>query len=160
MPRRNQTKRRKKSMKFVDWPGAVFYNFFRFRKRSNVSARLFQCSLLNGGIFLLSILLFEYALIPLLESVMTYFLGQSPMWKFIQPTLSWIFSFIWVLPLFVLSKIINTFWFQDIADACYEFRKGRPTLIPSISKLLADVVFSLIVQSLFLFQVSWKKFFW
>lgn len=38
------------------------------------------------------------------------------------------------------------------ADAAYECRKGRPTLIPSISKLLADVVFSLIVQSLFLGQ--------
>jgi len=80
------------------------------------------------------------------------------MWKFIQPTLSWIFSFIWVLPLFVLSKIINTFWFQDIADVCYEFRKGRPTLIPSMSKLLADVVFSLIVQSLFLFQAMSMNF--
>jgi len=79
-------------------------------------------------------------------------MGQSSVWSFIQTTLSWIFSCIWTCPLFVLSKIINTFWFQDIADLAYEFRKGRPTLIPSISKLLADIVFSLIVQSLFLFQ--------
>lgn len=84
-------------------------------------------------------------------------MGQSSIWNFIQTTLSWIFSFIWIVPLFILSKIINTFWFQDIADAAYEFRKGRPTLIPSISKLLADIVFSLIVQSLFLFQVSFFK---
>ena len=106
------------------------------------------------GIFLLSILFFDYVLVPVLKQLITYFMGQSSVWNFIQTTLSWIFSFIWIVPLFVLSKIINTFWFQDIADAAYEFRKGRPTLIPSISKLLADVVFSLIVQSLFLFQVS------
>lgn len=125
------------------------------RRKSNVSARVLQCSLLNGGIFLLSILLFDYVLIPFLGSIITYCLGQSAMlWATTKASLSFIFSFIWVVPLFVLSKIINTFWFQDIADAAYYFRKGRPTLIPSLSKLLADVVFSLIVQSLFLFQVS------
>lgn len=127
--------------------------FHRLNK-SNVSTRVFQCCALNGGIFLLSILFFDYVLVPFLHGAITYFMGQSSVWNLIQTTLSWIFSFIWVLPLFVLSKIINTFWFQDIADSAYEFRKGRPTLIPSLSKLLADVVFSLIVQSLFLFQVS------
>lgn len=116
--------------------------------------RVFQCCALNGGIFLCSLLLFDYILLPVLKNIITYFMGQSPIWNLIQITLSWIFSFIWVIPLFVLSKVINTFWFQDIADACHEFRKGKPTLIPSISKLLADIVFSLIVQSLFLFQVS------
>ncbi|CRK95624.1 CLUMA_CG009082, isoform A [Clunio marinus] len=121
-------------------------------KKSNVSTRVFQCCILNGGIFLLSLLFFDYMLLPALKTIITYFLGHSQVWDFIQMTLSWIFSFIWIVPLFVLSKIINTFWFQDIADAAYEFRKGRPTLIPSLSKLLADVVFSLIVQSLFLFQ--------
>lgn len=125
-----------------------------FRNKSNVTVRLFQCCALNGGIFLLSILFFDYILMAYLKNIITYFMGQSTIWNFIQTTLSWIFSFIWIVPLFVLSKIINTFWFQDIADAAYEFRKGRPTLIPSLSKLLADVVFSLIVQSLFLFQVS------
>jgi etoposide-induced 2.4 mRNA len=110
--------------------------------------------MLNGGVFLMSIIFFEHLLIPVLQHLITLMLGQSPVWSFIRTTLSWIFSFIWVVPLFVLSKVINTFWFQDIADIAYEFRKGKPTLIPSISKLLADVVFSLIVQSLFLFQVS------
>lgn len=128
--------------------------FHRCSKKSNVSSRVFQCSLLNGGIFLCSILLFDYGLIPVVKLLMDLMFGQSSFWSFIQMTLSWIFSFIWVLPLFVLSRIINTFWFQDIADAAYEFRKGQKTLIPSISKLLADVIFSLIVQSLFLFQVS------
>jgi 1,4-dihydroxy-2-naphthoate octaprenyltransferase len=118
---------------------------------------VFQCSALNGGIFLFSILLFDYGLMPLLQYIVQYFMGQSTIWGFIHTTISFIFSFIWIVPLFVLSKIINTFWFQDIADAAYTFRKGRPTLIPSLSKLLADVVFSLLVQSLFLFQVSFNS---
>lgn len=41
---------------------------------------------------------------------------------------------------------------QDIADSAYKFRKGRPQLIPSISKLIADTLFSLLVQALFLVQ--------
>lgn len=48
---------------------------------------------------------------------------------------------------------LTYFKFQDIADSAYKFRKGRPTLIPSISKLIADILFSLLVQALFLFQV-------
>lgn len=127
--------------------------WFDFRK-TKVSTRVLQCGALNGGIFLFSILLFENVLLPAMKIVIMYLMaGQSPVWNWIQTTLSIIFGSIWVIPLFFLSKIINTFWFQDIADAAFELRKGRPTLIPSWSKLLADVVFSLIVQSLFLFQV-------
>jgi hypothetical protein len=70
---------------------------------------------LNGGVFLLSLLFFDFVLIPALRNVIIYFMGESPLWNLIQTTLSWIFSFIWVVPLFVLSKVINTFWFQDIA---------------------------------------------
>lgn len=127
-----------------------------FRKQKpKVRTRVFQCGLLNGGIFLLSILLFDYALLPALEFGIRYLMaGQSPVWSLIQTTLSIIFGSIWVIPLFFLSKVINTFWFQDIADAAYKYRKGQPATFSSLSKLLADVVFSLIVQSLFLFQVS------
>lgn len=113
--------------------------------------------MLNGGIFLLSILFFDYLLLPTLKYVITYFVGSSSVWHYVQFTLSRTFDVMWVLPLFVLSKIINTIFFQDIADAAYEFRKGRPTLIPSISMLIADVLFSLLVQALFLFQVCYRN---
>lgn len=128
-------------------------NFYSFRKKSNVAFRVMQCCLLNGGLFLLSIIFFNNILLPVLEMLITRFTDET-IWNYIQFTLSWIFSCIWIVPLFILSKIFNFFWFQDIADASYEFRRGKPTLIPSISLLLADVMFSLIVQSLFIFQVS------
>lgn len=131
---------------------------FCSRKTNSVGARVFQCSLLNGGIFLLSILFFDYALIPALKMLMVLLLGDSPTWGWIQMTLSWIFSTFWILPLFLLSKIINTFFWQDIADQIFEFRKGKPSLIPSISKLLADVIFSLLVQTLFLLQTMALNF--
>lgn len=120
-------------------------------KKSNVAFRVFQCCALNGGLFLLSILFFYNLLLPFLQIVITHF-TDAGIWTYINSILSWIFSCIWVVPLFLLSKIFNFFWFQDIADATYEFRRGKRTLIPSISLLLADVVFSLIIQTLFILQ--------
>lgn len=117
--RKSQTKKKRKRM-CLGWPQymnirSTYAWTFTFRKKSNVITKVFQCCALNGGIFLLSLLFFDFILIPSLRNIITYFMGESPLWNFIQTTLSWIFSFIWVVPLFVLSKIINTFWFQDIA---------------------------------------------
>lgn len=50
------------------------------------------------------------------------------------------------------SYPVHSVSMQDIADSAYNFRKGRPQLIPSFSKLVADVLFSLVVQVLFLVQ--------
>jgi etoposide-induced 2.4 mRNA len=42
---------------------------------------------------------------------------------------------------------------QDIADSAYRYSRGRPQLLSSVSKLIADTLFSVLVQALFLVQV-------
>lgn len=42
---------------------------------------------------------------------------------------------------------------QDIADAAYRKKRGRPQL-PSLGKAVADILFSLLLQGLFLLQVN------
>jgi len=42
---------------------------------------------------------------------------------------------------------------QDIADAAYRKRRGRPQL-PGLGKVIADILFSLLLQGLFLIQVE------
>lgn len=131
------------------------YFFFR---EPNVSKRVFQCCALNGGMFFLSIAFFNYMLMHGIRHILDFFYGNpensAPIWRYIEPTLTVIFSLLWIMPLFLLSRIVNSLWFQDIADSAYKIRKGRPQLFPSISKLIADVLMSLLVQCLFLAQ-SW-----
>lgn len=97
-------------------------------------------------------MIFEYGLLPGLKLLLST-LGNSSIWGWVQPILSLLFGMIWVLPLLLLSKVVNGLWFQDIADSAYKFRKGRPQLIPSFSRLIADILFNLLVQFLFLIQV-------
>ncbi|XP_050077810.1 etoposide-induced protein 2.4 homolog [Anopheles maculipalpis] len=131
-------------------------------EESKVLKRVLQCSLLNGGIFMLSILFFEYAVLPGLHLFLWYLFRNSTtmttVWGWMQPSLSLLFNSFWVAPLFLLSKIVNSLWFQDIADSAYKFRKGRPQLIASISKLIADTLISLLIQILFLLQSTLVKY--
>ena len=90
------------------------------------------------------------------------------MWGYTEPVLSVAFSTLWVLPFFLLSKIVNAIWFQDIADLAFRYwhtnhqitmiilyfrsSQGRPLVSLSISVMIADTVFSIVVEIIFLLQ--------
>jgi len=123
-------------------------------KDQKMLQRIIQCCTLNGGIFCLSIVIFEYVLLPVLDSIMPLGFGNfnEDIWLWTRSFLSWTFGAVWVLPIFLLSKIINSLWFQDIADIAYKQKKGDPQQLTRISKVIADFSFSLVVQFLFLIQ--------
>ncbi|PSN50171.1 Etoposide-induced protein 2.4 [Blattella germanica] len=118
--------------------------------------RTLQCCALNGGVFWLSLIIFDSGLLPFLKYLLTFVFGQSNtgqnVWFWMHFFLSWTFGAFWVLPLFLLSRIVNSLWFQDIADSAYRYSRGRPQLLSSVSKLIADTLFSILVQALFLVQ--------
>lgn len=64
------------------------------------------------------------------------------------------FDSLWVLPLFLLSRLVNALWFQDIGNLAYKYSIGRPKPIPSLSTFIADNLFSFIIQALFLVQAT------
>lgn len=126
-------------------------------QESKVLTRVLQSCALNGGIFWCSILIFEYALLPGVKYLVSVIFGHDPgvahnVWEWMQPFLYMTFRMIWVLPLFLLSKLVNCLWFQDIADSAYRHRRGPPQFMSSVSKIIADSLFSLLVQALFLVQ--------
>ncbi|OQR76420.1 etoposide-induced protein 2.4-like [Tropilaelaps mercedesae] len=121
--------------------------------RPKLFQRLIQCILLNGGVFLFSLLFFHYALLPGLQySLSTLFRSHSQtIWVWLRPLLSYTFGLFWVMPVFVLSRIVNCFWFQDIADQAFRLLGLKPA--HSLFKnLLGDLLFSSIVQLIFLIQ--------
>uniref|UniRef100_A0A6M2DK79 Putative p53-mediated apoptosis protein n=1 Tax=Xenopsylla cheopis TaxID=163159 RepID=A0A6M2DK79_XENCH len=133
-------------------------------EESKVMTRIIQCCALNGGVFWTSIFIFEYILLPGLKLFLSFLLGHDKgtahdIWYWMEPFLSLTFRMFWVVPLFLLSKIVNSLWFQDIADSAFRYSRGRPQFISSISKLIADTLFSLLVQVLFLLQAMLMQWF-
>lgn len=132
------------------------HSIFIFRQKKIAKKVLKSCAL-NGGFTWMSIILFERILLPTLKFILTLCYGDKSqdlhmIWGWLQSILSIIFGMMWVLPIFLLSKIVSSLWFADIANEAYKVRKGKPNLIPSISKLVADFLFNLVVQALFLIQ--------
>lgn len=124
---------------------------------STVLKRTIECCVLNGMVFWVSITIFESGLLPFIKYLLTIIFGHSPgmaatVWSWTQPFLSFTFETVWVLPFFLLSRIVSSFWFQDIADSAYRYRQGKPSNPPNWAKLVADYLFSLLVATLFLGQ--------
>ncbi|KPM10638.1 etoposide-induced protein 2.4-like protein [Sarcoptes scabiei] len=124
----------------------------------NVLKRIRQCCLL-GGLLMFSMIVFNYTL-KLLNLVVFLIFGShethGKTWLWLESILSTLFSALWVLPLIILCRILTALWFQDIADTSF---KGRPQSFKSTSKLIADILFSLLIQLLFLIQANLFYFF-
>ena len=104
-------------------------------------------------------MLFIYGLMPSLKYLVHFLSSPSFVWSWLEPMLTVTFGALWVLPFFFLSRVVNAIWFQDIASACLP-ESQRGFSIQKIVKVIVDTIFSLLIQSLFLVQVSFfSKFF-
>jgi hypothetical protein len=113
--------------------------------------RLGESCLLNGLFLLLCILVFNYILMPFLNWTVYKILNENSynrMNNFLNSFLYYLFSFVWIMPVFLLSKLFNVLSYQDIGDAAYFNNYGKPKLYEktSISDLIADSIFSCILQ--------------
>jgi etoposide-induced 2.4 mRNA len=88
---------------------------------------------------------------------------ESHLLHWLATFLHYLFTGLWVLPVFWISKPINVIWFQDIASAALnESQKLKKTksqqssssqsVSQSISRFIADLLFSILLQLLFLLQ--------
>ncbi|XP_019870692.1 etoposide-induced protein 2.4 homolog [Aethina tumida] len=113
------------------------------REDKNENSLLFRatkCGVLNGLLFLSSVLFFEYAI----WALFSYSYASVP---------RILVNVVYNVPLYIICKVINIVWFQDIADEAYTHLKGRPKQI-KFSTLIADSLFSVVIQTLFLVQAS------
>ena len=82
------------------------------------------------------------------------FLSFQAIWSRFELMLGIIFNVLWLLPLFLVSKIVCGLWFGDVAEACYFTTYGKPVSPERLSAFVADLIFSLVVQIVFLIQCS------
>ncbi len=132
-----------------------------FDREPRLLNRVFQCCTLNGLVFGLSIIIFNHVLLPFLQTILVtisdLILGTRDVesnWYVTRLILKTTFDSLWVLPLFLLSRLVNALWFQDIGNLAYKYSIGRPKPIPSLSTFIADNLFSFIIQALFLVQAT------
>lgn len=129
--------------------------------------RLFESCILNGVFLLSCMLAFSFILMPILNYV--YYTILSPekhdlINTYLNPVLQLVFSFVWILPVFLLSKIFNLLWHQEIADIAFlqkydnEKIKKYQSEKPQIAQALADTIFSCTMELIFLIQSSFLNF--
>ena len=65
-----------------------------------------------------------------------------------------IFSSLWVLPLYIICKLINIVWFSDISNSIYRALYGKTRPFPSLSVAFADLIYSLTFEIVFFIQAQ------
>lgn len=122
----------------------------------SVYQRLAECCCFNIGVFGSSIVIFNWLLLPYMYELMKFVFGHEGrvvrIWSWLNPILLYTFGAFWVLPLFVLSRFVNAFWFQDIAECTFRTGRSSHSTSKSVSFFIADTLFSLMIQALFLIQ--------
>lgn len=108
--------------------GIFFYSHFSSKR---LQSRMLQSCLVNGGIFLGSIIIFEIGLMFLPQPVM------KNGWL-----LSSLFYWLWVYPIFVVSLFINNRAYRDIGHDAYmiflgSIRKERGSMSQSVFSPIA-----------------------
>jgi len=124
-----------------------------------VRSKLVQCLLLNGLIFLGSIVVFHWMLAPILSRVIGLILptrsGVNDIQEVISVWISWVYYSLWIAPLYIVTFILNTIWYRDIAiDSVEFFSKNVPATKPTpmatpISTSLPFQIADILLRSLF-----------
>jgi etoposide-induced 2.4 mRNA len=124
-----------------------------------VKSNLALLCLFNGGILLCGMLCFDYIFLPVFRRLFYILAGldsssTSRSLHIIQHILTYTFNFLWLIPAFIISKFVNSYWFRDIADVVFKkLTKHNRSLPPlPLARAISDFLFSLIMQIFFLIQ--------
>jgi len=109
--------------------------------------RLFSCVVMN----LLCIVILHYIIVPLIETAVVLMFGDR---RFAG--VASVLGAFWILPVFLITRLVNALWFQDIANAAQRYRlSGSSQQQPqqqSFSRNVADFLIAILLETVFLLQ--------
>ena len=134
------------------------------RSSQKVRVIISRCVILNGVIITLGMFLFGHFVRPLIQYMYgTLYVAMigGDVDKFsssLVQTVDVTFDVLWIVPLYWISKPINSLWFQEIADLLFKKTDASKNHIAKKDKtpssLIADFLFSVLVESIFLLQAT------
>mmetsp|Transcript_10328 Transcript_10328/g.19009 ORF Transcript_10328/g.19009 Transcript_10328/m.19009 type:complete len:301 (-) Transcript_10328:738-1640(-) len=151
----------------LSWHQTLSY-LAKLQTSSSISAK--QCFLMNGTLFLGSIVLFTYVLTPLLEQSAGYLAWldntalasqgdnfkkqsetQEEHWKMLQSHVveatALLFQALWLVPMYVLSIVLNATFNLDIAKQVYTMHIGPPAKnIDSLTDVIRDSLYNYLLM--------------
>lgn len=138
-----------------------FHNciLFLFTSKS-IRIRALQCFLLNGVIFLGSLFLAEYVLIPMIHYSVSVIFSESfsgSMLPMIESVFRMLHHFFWIYPIYCISFILNSIWYQDIANYAFIIHGNKPSREGfTMSRFMASIaqeIYRLLLLALLYVQI-------
>ena len=114
-----------------------------------VLTRICQCMLINGALFLGSLIIFNCIILSFLKKIT----GN----EYVETTFGLLFNLLWLYPVYVMSFVLTTLWVQDIFDASFKHfygNKYRPLQALSLPQLISYLLNRIIMIGFFQIQSS------
>jgi len=125
-------------------------------KSKVIRFRTLQCFMLNGVIFLGSILLFNWAIDPALN-VLRRLVQDDDAWatEFVGSSFSVLYKVLWIYPIYCISFILNTVMYQEVADSALTLthRQPPPSALPLFERLI-DETFRVLLNLVYVIQIN------
>jgi len=111
--------------------------YFASLQSTSISTR--QWFVMNGIMFLGSILIFNHGLTPLLDAVGDSLGTDDIEWKACKHQVlaisNKLFNVLWLVPMYLMTFVLNTAWYYDIAQHVYSLEYGRITNIDAMENI-------------------------
>jgi len=111
--------------------------------------RVLQCSVINGALFIGSILFFNKLVDPFLHR-----LGGG-LGAYLEPIITFLYYICWLYPVYIVSFVLTTFWVQDIFDEAFKhFYKGTTAQSKPLTpaEFVSYLVRRIVMIAIFLIQ--------
>lgn len=120
----------------------------------HIRLRTLQCFMLNGVIFLGSILLFNWAVEPALGFLRYLIQDDEPrVVEFVGASFSFFYKVLWIYPIYVISFILNMMMYQEVADSAMALLRQEPTRATPLLDRILNETFRFLSNSVFILKM-------